>query len=64
LGSGDILPRSHKVHTLLDLIGSIPAFILITDGKYHDSNILDEIIPIPGAIYLMVKDFISLVALY
>src|SRR5690606_40751687 len=30
-----------KVHTLLDLRGSIPAFILITDGKYHDSNSLD-----------------------
>lgn len=53
-----------KVHTLLDLRGSIPAFILITDGKYHDSNILDEIIPNPGAIYLMDKAYIDLVALY
>lgn len=53
-----------KVHTLLDLKGSIPAFIFITDGKYHDSNILDEIVPVPGAIYLMDKAYIDLVALY
>lgn len=53
-----------KVHTLLDLRGSIPAFIVITDGKYHDSNILDELIPIPGAIYLMDKAYIDLVSLY
>jgi len=53
-----------KVHTLLDLRGSIPAFIVITDGKYHDSNILDELIPIPGAIYLMDKAYIDLVPLY
>jgi len=53
-----------KVHTLLDLRDSIPAFILITDGKYHDSNILDEIVPMPGAIYLMDKAYIDLVPLY
>jgi len=33
------------VHTLIDLRGSIPSFILITDGKYHDNNALDEITP-------------------
>ena len=53
-----------KMHTLLDLRGSIPTFIFITDGKYHDSNILDEIIPIPEAIYLMDKAYIDFVALY
>lgn len=53
-----------KVHTLLDLKGSIPTFIFITDGKYHDSNILDEIVPVPGAIYLMDKAYIDFVALY
>lgn len=53
-----------KVHTLLDLRGSIPAFIFITDGKWHDSNILDLLIPIPGAIYLMDKAYIDFVALY
>lgn len=53
-----------KVHTLLDLRGSIPTFILITDGKYHDSNILDVIDPLPDAIYVMDKAYIDLVSLY
>jgi hypothetical protein len=53
-----------KVHTILDLRGSIPTFILITDGKYHDSNVLDEIVPLPGAIYLMDKAYIDFASLY
>ena len=53
-----------KVHTMLDLRGSIPTFIFITDGKYNDSNILDEIIPLPNAIYLMDRAYIDFVALY
>uniref|UniRef100_UPI00321643E1 IS4 family transposase n=1 Tax=uncultured Draconibacterium sp. TaxID=1573823 RepID=UPI00321643E1 len=53
-----------KIHTLLDLRGSIPTFIHITDGKYHDSNMLDIIPPIPEAIYLMDKAYIDFLALY
>lgn len=53
-----------KVHTVLDLRGSMPTFIFITDGKYHDSNILDEIVPLPDAIYLMDKAYIDFAALY
>ena len=53
-----------KVHTLLDLRGSIPTFILITDGKYHDSNALDEITPVSNAIYLMDKAYVDFLALY
>lgn len=53
-----------KVHTLIDLRGSIPSFILITDGKYHDSNTLDETTPIPDAIYLMDKAYVDFEALY
>lgn len=53
-----------KVHTLLDLRGSIPSFIYITDGKYHDSNILDVLVPEPEAIYLMDKAYIDFAALY
>lgn len=53
-----------KVHTLLDLRGSIPAFILITDGKYHDSNTLDVLIPNPDAIYIMDKAYVDFKALY
>ena len=53
-----------KVHTLLDLRGSIPLFILVTDGKYHDSNALDVIAPIHDAIYLMDKAYVDFAALY
>ena len=42
-----------KLHTLLDLRGSIPSFIHISDGKLHDVNALDLLIPEPGAIYVM-----------
>lgn len=51
-------------HTLLDLRGSIPSFILVTDGKYHDSNVLDVLVPFPGAIYVMDKAYIDFTALY
>lgn len=53
-----------KIHTMLDLRGSIPTFIFITDGKYHDSNVLDEITPQPDAIYLMDKAYIDFSSLY
>lgn len=53
-----------KVHTLLDLRGSIPTFIYITDGKYHDNNILDVLVSELGAIYLMDKAYIDFAALY
>jgi hypothetical protein len=53
-----------KVHTLLNLRGCIPEFIFITDGKYHDSNTLDVIVPEPNAIYLMDKAYIDFKSLY
>ncbi len=53
-----------KIHTLLDIRGSIPSFILVSDGKYHDSNILDLLIPVPHAIYLMDKAYVDFQALY
>lgn len=52
-----------KVHTLLDLRSSIPAFILITDGKYHDSNVLDNLITTPDSIYIMDRAYIDFAAL-
>jgi hypothetical protein len=53
-----------KVHTLLDLRGNIPTYILITDGRYHDSNVLD-VMPIqPDAIYVMDKAYVDFAALY
>ncbi len=42
-----------KLHTLLDLQGAIPSFIHISDGKLHDVNVLDLLVPEPGAIYVM-----------
>jgi len=53
-----------KIHTLLDLRGNIPSYILITDGKYHDSNVLDILTLIPDAIYIMDKAYIDFKALY
>lgn len=53
-----------KAHALLNLRGSIPEFILVTDGKYHDSNVLDVIVPQPDAIYLMDKAYVDFAALY
>lgn len=47
-----------KIHTLLDLRGSIPSFVLVTDEKYHDRNILNVIVSVWGAIYLMDKALI------
>jgi hypothetical protein len=53
-----------KMHTLLDLRGSIPAFIRITHGKVHDVNILDEIVPEAGAFYVMDRGYIDFERLY
>jgi IS4 transposase len=42
-----------KLHTLLDLRGNIPSFLHISDGKLHDVNVLDLLLPEPGAFYIM-----------
>ena len=47
-----------KMHTLLDVHGNIPTFIRITDGKGHDVNLLDEILPEAGAFYVMDRGYI------
>jgi hypothetical protein len=46
-----------KLHTLLDLRGNIPSFIFISDGKMHDVNILDQLLPEPGAFYVMDRGY-------
>ena len=46
-----------KLHTLIDLRGSIPTFIHITDGKTHDVNALDVLTPEPGAYYIMDRGY-------
>ena len=53
-----------KMHTLLDLRGNIPTFIHITDGKVHDVNVLDLILPETGAIYVMDRGYIDFERLY
>ena len=52
------------MHTLLDLRGNIPSMIWITDGKVHDLNMLDELIPEPEAFYIMDRAYIDILRLY
>src|SRR6266704_463625 len=52
------------MHTLLDLRGNIPTFIRITEGKVHDVNILDEIMPEPGAFYVMDRAYVDFERLF
>jgi transposase len=53
-----------KMHTLLDLRGSIPTFISISDGLLHDVNILDEIIAEAGSFYIMDRGYLDFARLY
>ena len=53
-----------KLHTLLDLRGNIPSFIEITDGKVHDVNILDCLLPEPGSFYVMDRAYLDFGRLY
>jgi hypothetical protein len=53
-----------KLHTLLDLRGNIPSFIYITDGKVHDINVLDVLIPEPGSFYVMDRGYLDFARLY
>jgi hypothetical protein len=53
-----------KMHTLLDLHGNIPTFIRVTSGDVHDVNLLDEILPEPGAFYVMDRGYIDFQRLF
>lgn len=53
-----------KLHTLLDLRGHIPAFIHISDGKLHDVNVLDLLLPEAGAFYIMDRGYLDFARLY
>jgi len=48
-----------KMHTLLDLRGSIPTFIEVSDGKLHDVNILDQMLPEAGSFYVMDRGYLD-----
>jgi len=53
-----------KLHTLLDLHGSIPSVIIITHGKVHDVTILDQLLPEAGAIYILDRGYLDFGRLY
>lgn len=53
-----------KLHTLLDLRGSIPVFLWITDGSVHDVRILDALIPEPGSIYILDRGYVDFARLF
>src|SRR3974377_1010498 len=53
-----------KIHTLMDLRGSIPCFIHITSGKIHDVRILDELTLEPGSFFIMDRGYIDFRRLY
>jgi hypothetical protein len=48
-----------KLHSLLDLRGNIPSFLYVSDGKFSDFAILDQLIPEPGAFYIMDRGFLD-----
>jgi hypothetical protein len=60
--------RAHKaaikMHTLLDLRGPIPTFIEVSDGKLHDVNILDTIVPEPASFYVMDRAYVDFTRLH
>ena len=53
-----------KMHTLLDLRGNIPSIIHVSDGKQHDVNVLDMLIPEPASIYVMDRAYLDYERLY
>ena len=53
-----------NLHTLLDLRGSIPTFIHISDGKTHEVRILDALTPEPGAFYLLDRGYLDFARLH
>ncbi len=53
-----------KLHTLLNLRGSIPEFIHISEGKMHDVNVLDILVPQPGSYYVMDRGYVDFGRLY
>jgi hypothetical protein len=60
--------RAHKgavkLHTLLDLRGSIPSLVIITHGKVHDIRIFDQLIFEPGAFYIIDRGYLDFDRLY
>ena len=53
-----------KLHTLMDLRGSIPTLIFVTHGQVHEVNLLDELMVEPGAIYIFDRGYLDFARLY
>src|SRR6185295_8190643 len=53
-----------KLHTLLELRGNIPSFLYISDGKLNDVAVLDQLLPEPGAFYVLDRGYIDYTRLY
>ena len=53
-----------KLHTLLDIRGAIPTVIHLSEARWHDVHMLDQIIPEPGAIYIMDRAYLDFARLY
>lgn len=53
-----------KLHTLLDLRGNIPTFLHLSDGTLHDVNVLDLLVPEPGAFYIMDRGYLDFARLH
>jgi hypothetical protein len=53
-----------KLHTMIDIQGAIPVFIDITDGKVHDVNVLDILIPEAGSYIVMDRGYLDFERLY
>jgi hypothetical protein len=53
-----------KMHTQIDLRGNIPSFIHVSDGKMHEVNVLDLIMPEPGSFTIMDRGFLDFARLY
>ena len=53
-----------KLRTLLDLRGSIPTFVHISDGKMHDVDVLDLLLIEAGAFYIMDRGYLDFERLY
>jgi hypothetical protein len=53
-----------KLHTMIDLRGNIPVVVHIDHGKSYDTDLLDVIVPEPGAVYVMDRGFLDLTRLY
>lgn len=53
-----------KLHTLLDIRGAIPTVIHVSEAKRHDVHMLDQIVPEPGAIYVMDRGYLDFERLY